>query len=342
MQHPQRYRAFTIVELLVVIGIIAILSSLLVTAVFRGVATSKKTKELNRLRQIHLAWTLYGNNNNDAAMPGFVDPGVQAYWKLNYRNQDGADLAPELAQTYTWRMAGYLGFAIDPVLGYRDDYTRNLDSSDWVPPDSPVTPPASILPALGMAGAGAAFQPSFGYNAFYLGGWWTSPNGVPEMRFVDGAYQDASNATVRGRLVARSIGSVTRASEVIAFASSTYYSAGLHGDPEDLAPGAAWVTPSRLGSQSIWGFGGATLQGIDAVASSPPLTQGSGSAGKQLAIGSYEVYLDGAAVPLRRFGEQVAACHVDGSTDSLGLDQMFDMRRWIPAATAPDFTHTDN
>ncbi len=335
----RRSRGFTIIELLVVVGIIAILTSLVVTAVFRGMAQSKKTRELNRLRQIHVGWTVYANNNNDACVPGFVDPGVQAAWKLKYRYQDGNDLPPELAQTYLWRLAGYIGYAIDPVLGGREDYQFTLDTSEFLPPDVPVALPAEILPGLAMAGAGAAFQPGFGYNAFYLGGWWSSASGVPQMRFVDGTYTESNGAVVRGRLVSRHVAGVQRPSEVIAFASSTYYGVGFHGDPDDFIPGAAWVTPNRLGSQDIWGFGGAILQGVDAAAS---FLDGGLVGGKQSLVGSYEVYVDGAAVPLRRYGELVATGKVDGSTESIGLAGLTDMRRWIPAATTPNFTHTDN
>ncbi|MDA0803964.1 MAG: hypothetical protein O2819_09500, partial [Planctomycetota bacterium] len=186
-----------------------------------------------------------------------------------------------------------------------------------------------------------AYQPGFGYNAYYLGGWWTSTSGVPQMRFVDGTFQDPNGGTIRGKLVSRHIGGTNRPSDVIAFTSSTYYGAGQHGEPDDFIPGAAWVTPHVLADQPVWGFGGAILQGVDIGAglnlfSPPPSTA------KQSIDGAYEVYVDGAAVPLRRYGEQVATCRVDGSTESAGLDQLMDMRRWIPAATIPSFTHTEN
>ena len=77
--------AFTLLELLVVIAVIAILASLLLPALGRAKETARRSSCLGNLRQVNLGIHLYGDDNADS-LPILPDPnpypnGVGAYYK---------------------------------------------------------------------------------------------------------------------------------------------------------------------------------------------------------------------------------------------------------------------
>ena len=82
---PRKWRcsppsAFTLVELLVVIAVIAILAGLLLPVVGRARAQGERIKCVGNLRQLALAWTQYAGDYNDAVLGsgGWSLPGSAA------------------------------------------------------------------------------------------------------------------------------------------------------------------------------------------------------------------------------------------------------------------------
>lgn len=62
-------RAVTIIELLVVIAIITILAAIILTATQGARAAGRESACLSNLKQVHVAWTLYREQNNDEWAP---------------------------------------------------------------------------------------------------------------------------------------------------------------------------------------------------------------------------------------------------------------------------------
>ena len=88
-------RAFTLVEMLVVISVIGILAALLLPALSASKATAKRMTCLNNLKQINYAVRMYYDDSDDASPPGYGPGGsplvgykgrVKNYLGLNGRS----------------------------------------------------------------------------------------------------------------------------------------------------------------------------------------------------------------------------------------------------------------
>ncbi len=346
IRRATRSRGFTIVEILAVIGTITVLLGLLLAGLQAARRTSIRTVEMNHLRQLHLAWTAYSASNNDYVMPGYLDATAQQQWRLRYRFESGGQVPAQMASFYPWRILPYLDWGYDAIIGY----DANTDLIEEIPRTNPT-------PANAFAGQQVNAQPWFGYNAYYIGGWWEASNGgTATMKYANGMWMqagpDGTPIPTNGSLVLRTVGRATNASTLVLFAGSTVRGTGVFRETVDTLPGAAWCSPHRRGTIDVWevylnvaggmdtGGLGASLLGETAslfAATSPTLAQGADVA--------LNVLVED-AVPYRRLASTVAVVHVDGNTGGAGIGELVDQRRWINAAhdaagNPREFGHTD-
>jgi prepilin-type N-terminal cleavage/methylation domain-containing protein len=153
-------RAFTLIELLVVIAIIAILAAILFPVFAQAKLAAKKTVSLSNLKQIDLAWQMYGNDYDDYTMPAYYsqDGFATTYWWWGYvappapvdltkgflqpyAKSQGINADPAFQETVSANRLGTLGY------GYNDDYLTVTDANynqDGVS-NSSIQVPASTL-----------------------------------------------------------------------------------------------------------------------------------------------------------------------------------------------------
>lgn len=351
-------RAFTLVEMLVVIAVIAALIGLLLAGLQSAQRSGKRTKQMSDLRQVFNGWAQYAGTYGDSLMPGYMDDDVQQSWRVTYKYKDGTRIPTQYTRTYPWRLLPYLDGAFPTLFEYLE-----LDDDDALKPKNP----DGTLNTAGMALVSE--QPAFGYNAYYLGGWWTTVNATPTLTFGNATWTQSGGTTVQGRVVATKLGGVTAPDRMIAFCASSFREPGFYKmENDDAVPGAAWVVPTRLGAESIWRpSDGTTFGAMQATFNAP--RNAPGSRGEDLyaaalrGAGSISTSLLGQvalvgsgtgievlvaqAVPQRRFGSSVSCVQVDGSTGPLGLGELTDQSRWMnPAGSgqgAPGtFQHSSN
>jgi len=106
--------AFTLVELLVVIGIIAILAALLLPVLSKAKGRAQGIACVNNLKQFGYGWQMYGHDNNDRIPPNrggqFVPPG--STWVQGWLSLAGPDNTNTLYLQQSY-LAPYVKNSID-------------------------------------------------------------------------------------------------------------------------------------------------------------------------------------------------------------------------------------
>ncbi|MCI0747166.1 MAG: type II secretion system GspH family protein [Verrucomicrobia subdivision 3 bacterium] len=177
--------AFTLIELLIVIAVLGILSSLLLPALVGGKRKAKQVSELSAGKQLMLAWQLHADENEDAVLPGYNSQ-VEAF------DNRGNALGSPIRDRYPWRLAPALANNFRAI--YVNESRRFLDEAEGMSHHDFVYR--------------ASLYPSLGYNSVFLGG--------DEQKF-----NPALAAPTFGTdwLVTRTT-QIRRPSEMIAFASA--------------------------------------------------------------------------------------------------------------------------
>ena len=343
-EHPMtrdRRQGFTIVEMLIIIAIITLLMGLLVPALGGVRHRAHKMEEIHALRQVAYAWNMYANSNNDYALPGYVDPDVQADWTARYQFMDRSVIPPAIAAPWTWRLMPYLDYNHEMVHGHLDEPEFDMISmtANQIAADADLFDEAVEL----------AERPSFGYNGYYVGGWWderveippSEPGGEPDViwryRFWDAKPGGATPLDPSISVVARSPGTIRDPSNLIIFCSSAQVPPGLYRKWLEETPGWHLVTPPILANQQQWMSGRTGAQAGDVGA----LILGQVQVGTGLDDGTLEAVASPlASVPIGRYTGKVAAVYADLHCTTESPGKLSDQRKWIYSADTKDFTHS--
>src|SRR5580693_2956714 len=73
----RRFIAFTMVELLIVIAIIAMLAALLLPVLSKTQEQARTAQCINNMEQLTLAWVIYGEDNNDVLAYNWIPDSQQ-------------------------------------------------------------------------------------------------------------------------------------------------------------------------------------------------------------------------------------------------------------------------
>ncbi len=297
-------KGFTIVELLVVISVIALLMAVLLPALSGARKRARKVEEASRIRQVGEAWLLYSNGNNDAALPGFVQEEIQSdgekCWDVSYKLPDKSPVPAADAEEWPWRLLPYLSYNHDVLHGYLEEAQTSqlamVDHSDQI-----------------------AEHPAFGYNAYYIGGWWEMKEigGVdtPRPRFFTARMDDRPIS-----VLVRSPSSIQNPTKLVLFCSTAEHGPGYYHRVDDMELGSHYAAPSFLAEEEQWKWA----------------THGGGPTPYNL-----EVVATRTAIPIGRYTGQAAVLHADLHYAPQIPGELIDQRFWINTANTRDYRHQE-
>jgi type II secretory pathway pseudopilin PulG len=323
-------RAFTIVELLVTVGIIALLAGLLLVGIGSARGAAQARRQASNLRQMHVAWTMYADQSNGGILPGFIETKVQEAWKIRAKaptkipGSDSDRLPREISQSYPWRLMPCLDNAWDVMMDQRPGEASAetaTTAAPWTDRPGAIAPDpiASIasLPAE-TAGRTVALQPSFAYNGWHLGGIWRArPEGPPRLALGDAkplpAFATALKLGESASLnvVLQKIAAARLPDRLTIFCPAALAPAGGPDDlPHPEAPGTPLVAPPSLAGARIWE---ASATDADSIRVLTPQ-----------------------AVPTRRDPRALQRATIDGAVSTASIAELSDLRCWIDLGAWPE------
>lgn len=330
----RRSAGMTIIEMLVVVTIISLLVAIAYPALQGVQVRNRKLTEMNDIRTVHQAWTIYSNFNRDIMLPGYIEEDVQTAWRTHYEYPIPPDPAQPQnliipaapASPWTWRLMPYFDHGIDTIWRYRGLNT-NLTGLAAMARDSGLTS-YGIMDENDLMLA-IAEQPGFAYNAFHIGGWWEMIDiggiAVPKPRFFDATLPGAGSPAAD--VISTRLPAVRRPSAVIAFCSAARYTTqAVQRRYDNELAGTHFVTaPWWQMSDPHW--------------ESPALATPGSTIGRPTLVETWpNAELDNAAhAPFGRYNDRVTFVNVDGSSDSAEPATLNTPMRWIDAATTDDF-----
>ena len=131
-----RRRAFTLVELLVVIGIISILIAILLPALNKAREHARRTRCLSNMRQLTLGWHMYVQNNK-GKLPGSNTPPIIANRSTHHWVCEG-DTEQSIKAGSLWPYVNNMEAYWCP--NDRIHYKRTYSMNSWLDGEGPAGP----------------------------------------------------------------------------------------------------------------------------------------------------------------------------------------------------------
>jgi prepilin-type N-terminal cleavage/methylation domain-containing protein/prepilin-type processing-associated H-X9-DG protein len=227
----QRGKAFTLVELLVVVGIVSLLIAIFMPALTRARTAARQIRAAAGLRELLAGYTAYHIDHRGALPFGYPPPTVNGV-TLEVTAPSGHVFGSPIAERYPWRLVPYV-----------KDVWSILHNHDACPPAPAATDSATeAFDKTYML----SLNPSFGINAVFLGGQYG-----PLFRGFVGPSMDRPNV---GKHVAFRASEIRRPTQQIVFTESISKNypfvepdTGLHYVTPPRAGGLRWtVTNGRI------------------------------------------------------------------------------------------------
>lgn len=150
------YDAFTLVELLVVIGIIGLLLGILLPTLSKAHIAAQELRSLSGLRQMMLGYTMYYQDNKGALLFGYTPSTVNGVPVTVSDPRSGLTFGVPIADRYPWRLVPYVS-----------DIWRIIHSHG----ESPRLPSAGEDASQAFLDAyNLSLDPTYGINSVYVGG----------------------------------------------------------------------------------------------------------------------------------------------------------------------------
>jgi prepilin-type N-terminal cleavage/methylation domain-containing protein len=143
-----RRRAFSLIELLVVMAIVGILTSTLLPCLSRAKDAAKRAREQAAAAQVMMAYEAYASEHGGRVMPGYPTS-AEVAGPMRVLDAAGTRLSGPVAQRYPWRLAPYLGYHLN-ALYLNADALRDMDLESRSGASADVHYLVSLFPRLGL------------------------------------------------------------------------------------------------------------------------------------------------------------------------------------------------